>query len=88
MTDAERTAVEFTFAGAPVRAWSGDTVAMALWAAGHLALRRSSRDGAARGVFCSMGVCYDCLVRVDGETLRACTTLVRAGMLVEPGGKP
>ncbi len=40
----------------------------------------------ARGfpLFCGMGVCFDCLVTVDGRGgVRACTTPVRAGMRVE-----
>lgn len=80
--------VGFTFAGRAVAARAGDTIAMALWRAGERALRASSRDGAPRGVFCNMGVCYECLCRVDGATVRACTTVVRDGMKVEPGGKP
>lgn len=84
----ERAAVTFTFAGGPVAACAGDTIAMALWAAGISVLRHSSRDGAGRGVLCNMGICYECLVVVDGVTVRACTTVVRDGMQVEPGGKP
>lgn len=84
----DRAPVEFTFAGRAVTARAGDTVAMALWAAGEPVLRHSSRDGAPRGVFCNMGVCYECLVRVDGATVRACTTMVRPGMVVERGGRP
>lgn len=84
----DRSAVTFSFAGRPVQARAGDTVAMALWAAGIRVLRHSSQDGAGRGVFCNMGVCFDCLVQVDGHTQRACTTVVRAGMSVQPGGKP
>ena len=84
----DRPAVAFTFGARPVQARAGDTLAMALWAAGEPALRHSSRDGAPRGVLCNMGICYECLVVVDGATVRACTTLVRDGMKVEPGGKP
>jgi len=84
----ERAAVAFTFDGAPVAARAGDTIAMALWAAGTAVLRRSSRDGAGRGVLCNMGICYECLVVVDGVTVRACTTLVRDGMRVACGGRP
>ncbi len=83
-----RAAALFTFAGRRVPARAGDTIAMALWAAGARTLRASSRDGAPRAVFCNMGVCYECLVRVDGVVVRACTTLVRDGMQVEPGGRP
>jgi len=84
----ERPVVEFTFAGRPVQARAGDSVAMALWAAGTTVLRASSKDGASRGVLCNMGICYECLVVVDGVTVRGCTTVVRAGMRVEPGGRP
>jgi len=39
-----------------------------------------------RALFCGMGVCFDCLVTVDGRAgVRACVTLVRAGMRVELG---
>ena len=84
----DRPMVEFSFAGRPVQARAGDSIAMALWAANTSTLRRSSRDGAPRGVLCNMGICYECLVVVDGVTVRACTTLVAAGMRVECGGKP
>ena len=40
--------------------------------------------GAPRGVFCGMGVCFDCLVVIDGEpSRRACVTFVTEGMRVE-----
>ena len=84
----DRAVVHFTFAGRPAQAREGDTVAMALWAAGELSLRHSSSDGAPRGVLCNMGICYECLVVVDGVTVRGCTTVVRAGMRVTRGGKP
>lgn len=83
-----RAVVRFSFAGRTVEARDGDTIAMALWRTGEVVLRHSSRDGAPRGVFCNMGVCYECLVVVDGVTLRACTTVVHDGMRVERGGKP
>ncbi len=82
----DRTEVTFLFAGRSVRARHGDTIAMALWAVGERVLRRSSRDGAPRSVLCNMGICYECLVAVDGEAMRACTTVVRDGMRVERGG--
>ena len=84
----ERAVVEFTFAGRSVQGRAGDTIAMALFAAGEQVLRNSSRDGAPRGVLCNMGICYECLVVVDGRTVRACTTIVRDGVRVERGGKP
>ena len=83
-----RAEVTFTFAGDTVRARAGDTIAMALWTAGERVLRASSKDAAPRGVLCNMGICYECLVVVDGVTVRACTTVVQPGMCVERGGRP
>jgi D-hydroxyproline dehydrogenase subunit gamma len=84
----ERELVEFTFDGHTVHAWAGDTIAMALWAVGETTLRSSSSVGQPRGVLCNMGICYECLVVVDGVTVRSCVTLVEPGMQVGRGGKP
>ena len=74
--------VSIDFEGRAIPAIEGETVAAALTAAGIAALRRA-RDGGARGVFCGMGVCYECLVTVDGRPgQRACMTRVRDGMSV------
>lgn len=85
---ATRPPVTFTFDGQPLTAQQGDSLAMALWANGIADVRRSSRDGAPRGVLCNMGICYDCLVVVDGVTLRSCMVIVQDGMRVARGGKP
>ena len=72
--------VEFTLDGRPVRAHEGETVAAALIAEG-LDATRTTRGGAPRGLFCGMGVCWECLVVVDGvPNTRACMTWVRDGM--------
>lgn len=69
--------------GEVVPAYAGETIAAALTAAGRLAFRRTDRTGAPRGVFCGMGVCFECLVGVDGMgTVRACMVAVRPGMRV------
>ena len=45
---------------------------------------RHTPGGSPRGLFCGMGVCFDCLVTVDGRRdVRACVTPVRDGMRVE-----
>ena len=84
----DRSVVEFSFDGAAVTAFEGDSIAMALWAADTSAVRGSSTGGEPRGVLCNMGICYECLVVVDGESVRSCTTPVRAGMVVTRGGRP
>ena len=70
--------------GVEVPAHRGETVADVLMAAGRRTFRETARRGAGRGLFCGMGVCYDCLVVVDGRaSTRACTTAVEAGMRVD-----
>lgn len=45
--------------------------------------RHSEIRGAPRGVFCNMGVCFDCLVTIDGRSnVRACMTTVADGMRI------
>ena len=74
--------VTFSVDGAPVGARSGETLAAALMAADVLALRHSPRTGAPRGAFCFMGVCQECLVRVDGVLRQSCQVAVADGMSV------
>ncbi|WP_042364424.1 (2Fe-2S)-binding protein [Streptacidiphilus neutrinimicus] len=77
------TPFEFSFDGEPVTALPGQTVAAALWQAGHLAWRRTRLGDRPRGAFCGMGACYDCLVELDGTpNVRACLAPVRPGALV------
>ena len=74
--------LSFRVEGRPVVAAPGETIAAALAAADEPTFRHT-RGGADRGVFCGMGVCHECLVSVDGDTVRACMTPVAAGMTVE-----
>jgi predicted molibdopterin-dependent oxidoreductase YjgC len=74
--------VELLLDGRRVEAFEGETVAAVLLAEGELATRRTVK-GEPRGVFCGIGVCFDCLVVVDGvPNTRACMTWVRDGMQV------
>jgi predicted molibdopterin-dependent oxidoreductase YjgC len=69
--------------GETLAAKAGQTVAAALLAAGRLTWNLS-HTGEPRGVFCGMGVCYDCLVTVNGmPDSRACMTPAAPGMRVE-----
>ena len=78
-------AVAIEVDGARVEAYPGESVATALLAAGVRAFRRTP-SGAPRGPLCNMGVCFECVVTVDGEPgVRACATQVREGMSVETG---
>ena len=80
--------LQIIFEGRSVPAGPSDSIASALVAAGELACREAA-PGDRRGVFCGMGVCQECLVRVDGaDGIRACATPVRDGMAVERQGRP
>jgi len=74
--------VEILIDGVPVVAHEGETVAAALLARGEVATRRTV-SGKPRGIYCGMGVCFDCLVIIDDvPNTRACVTWVREGMRV------
>ena len=73
-------AITLTLDGRDVTAYEGESVAAVLLAEGEVATRYT-RSGAPRGVYCGMGVCFDCLVVVDGvANTRACVTSAREGM--------
>ena len=84
-TDAGSAALDVVFRwdDSEIRCRAGETVATALLCAGQLDLRRSPRTARARGVYCMMGVCQECLIRVDGVVRQACLTPVEDGMRVE-----
>ena len=73
--------VSFTFDGAALEGRSGEPIAAALLAAGFRVLRTMPRFGDARGGYCMVGRCADCLVVVDGvPNVPACVTPVAAGL--------
>ena len=77
-------AVALTVDGRPVTARAGDTVAAALLASGIDRCRTTPVTGAPRAPYCLMGVCFDCLVTIDGVGSRqACLVPVHEGMTVE-----
>jgi glycine/D-amino acid oxidase-like deaminating enzyme len=74
--------IAFVFDGTHVEAREGDSIAAALTANGIRQLG-SRRNGLARGQFCGMGVCQECVVTVDGRrSVRACMETVAVGMVV------
>lgn len=75
--------ITFTFEGRQIKAQSGDSVAAALLAEGIRDLRATPVSGAPRGPLCMMGICFDCLVEIDGMgNQQACMHNVREGMRV------
>src|SRR5690348_16099876 len=73
----------FSFEDQPVRAYAGETIGAALVAAGIVTFRHTRRQRKPRGIFCGIGICFDCLVVVDGRpNQRACITVALPGMAV------
>jgi len=72
------------FDGRAVPARVGDSVAVALLAAGITITRTTPVSGASRGPYCMMGACFDCLAMVDGRAnVQTCMTVVLDGMHVQ-----
>ena len=62
----------------------GQSVAAALAANGVQAWRGTRREGRPRGLFCGIGICFDCLLTVDGlPNQRACLVEAAEGMCLE-----
>ena len=73
-----------TFEGETIEAYEGESIAAALLAAGHRAWRTTGVRGEPRGLFCNMGICYECLVQVDDQpNVRACRTPVAEGQRIK-----
>ncbi|MCX5062710.1 (2Fe-2S)-binding protein [Streptomyces sp. NBC_00452] len=69
-----------TLDGREIEAVPGQTVAATLWAAGITSWRTTRGARRPRGVFCGIGVCFDCLVTVnDRPGQRACLVSVQPG---------
>ncbi len=75
----------FTFFvdGEPVEACAGETIGGALLVAGRRTIRRAVKRDDGRGLYCVMGVCWECAVLVEGRTVRACLVPASPGLSVE-----
>lgn len=77
-------AVNVSFDGRPLVAVPGQNIGAALVSKGITAWRGTRRNARPRGLFCGIGVCFDCLVTVDGNAnQRACLVEVQEGMKIE-----
>ena len=78
-------AITISVDGTPVETQPDELLANVLSKHGG-AIRHHRLDGTPREPFCMMGVCFECVVTIDGEpNQQACLTLVRDGMVVERG---
>ena len=81
-----RSLVSIHVDGRTLRVPEGRTLAASLLELGIRTLRHAHSGTEPRGLFCAMGVCFECLVTVDGAPAqRACQVRVRDGMVVQLG---
>ncbi len=80
----EGTSIGITVDGKPTIGLGGQTIAAIMMAGGRLSWRRSSGASEPRGLFCGIGICFDCLVIVNGERdVRACQRRAVNGDAIE-----
>ncbi len=78
-----RETVELWLDGEPVQARVGDSAAAVVLAQGMTPSRSTTVSGAPRAPYCMMGVCFECLLEIDGVANRqGCMTPVRDGMRI------
>jgi predicted molibdopterin-dependent oxidoreductase YjgC len=84
LPDAVSATVNVIVNGAPFRAPSGCTAAAALLLAGAIPTRTTPVSGTPRAPYCMMGVCFECLVEIDGApNQQGCMVPVAEGMRID-----
>lgn len=84
MSTAENRDVTFTFNGESFKGVEGQSIAAALMATGVRELRKTRFDEEPRLIFCGIGICFDCVVVVDGvANQRACLVEITDGAKIE-----
>ena len=72
------------FEGENLDVEKGQTVASALLVGCNKVFRSSVASGQPRGPYCMMGVCFECLIEIDGiPNQRACMIPVREAMKIK-----
>ena len=80
---ADASIVTLRFEDQPIRVPAGISVAAALLLHAAAPFRTTPVGAAPRAPYCMMGVCFECLVEIDGRPNRqACLTPVRDGMVI------
>lgn len=70
--------------GKEVTAYRGESVLAALIASGYKSIKKSPVTGENRGALCGMGVCFECIAKIDGvPNVRTCMTLAENNMEIE-----
>ena len=76
--------VEFSYDGKKMIAFKGDSIASALIANGILKFRNTTKRGDPRGYFCGIGLCTDCMMKVNSiKNVRTCITEIEDNMIIQ-----
>lgn len=77
---AAASSVTIRLEGEPLVGIEGQTIAGILLASGRMSWRTTAVRGTPRGLFCGIGVCYDCILEVNGvRDVRACQRIASDG---------
>lgn len=70
--------------GKEIEAFEGEPIAAALVASGIMVFRKTVKLKKPRGLYCAIGRCTDCIMKVNGvPSIRTCITPVKDGMIIE-----
>ena len=70
--------------GKTIRAYPGETLATVMMADGQRVFRHTAIKGNPRGLYCGMGICFDCIITINGRAnVRACQTIAHPDDIVE-----
>lgn len=76
--------INFNFNGRDFTGLEGQSIAAALIAADQRELRKTRFESSSRSIFCGIGICFDCVVVVDGiANQRSCLIEIKDGMKIE-----
>lgn len=75
--------VSVTFDGEHLTGIAGQSIAGILLASGAMTWRTTAKGRRPRGLFCGIGVCFDCLATVNGlRDVRLCQRLAHEGDVI------
>ncbi|WP_018157908.1 (2Fe-2S)-binding protein [Demetria terragena] len=81
--------ITLTLNGSELTGRAGQSIGSVLTEQGVRSWRTTRNGGRPRGLFCGIGVCFDCLITVDGRpNQRACLVTAEDGMVLSTEGLP
>lgn len=84
LPDTHTECVEIILNGRSIKTLKGISVAAAVLSQNLKYTRTTPVSGSKRAPFCMMGVCYECLMVINGKAnQRACATYVQEGMQID-----